>query len=344
MLRNLRLACVVGLGATLGCSPPPQKANQAAGAVDAPAPPEHGKQISFGPFNVAAGGEVQVCRTFKLGNANEMAVNRINVVMNQGSHHFIIFRAKRDMGADQTFACWGTVNFDDWEFVLDVNKTGGEDWQLHDGQGFIFEPNQQMMVQSHFVNATTVQSPAGGMVYANLYEIDRAKVQHELYGKFTVNTNLALPPMSNFESYRDCTFNRGVRVVAMTGHFHARGTMFRVREVTDPQTGQFPPEMILRDQIYCSGPDCECPGGAADCPERHSGWDSPLFKTFDPPLFIDAIEGVRFTCDFYNYTTNMIGFGGHADVQEHCNLFFQYYYDLPADQTPLDCAQGTGGW
>jgi hypothetical protein len=338
MLWNLRLACAIGLGASLGCSPPPKKANQAAEGVEAPAPPERGAQFAFGPFDVNPGGEIQLCKTFKMDNDAPMAVNRINVVMNTGSHHFIIFRSKKSFD-DQTFLCWGTVNFDDWEFVIDVNAVGGKDWQLQPGQGFIFDHKQQIMIQSHFVNASVVKSPQGGMVYANLYQTDVANVAHELHGKFTVDTNLALPPMTTFESYRDCTFNRGAKVVAMTGHFHQRGTEFRVQEITDPQTGQFPPEMILRDQIYCSG------AGYGDLPACAQGgsWDSPIFQEFIPPKFIDAGEGVRFTCDYFNETMNTIGFGGHADVQEHCNLFFQYYDELPGQQ-PLDCAQGTGGW
>ena len=35
--------------------------------------------------------------------------------------------------------------------------------------------------------------------------------------------------------------------------------------------------------------------------------------------------------------------GGHADVQEHCNLFFQYYINDEA-QGPLGCEEGSGGW
>ena len=89
-------------------------------------------------------------------------------------------------------------------------------------------------------------------------------------------------------------------------------------------------------------------------------WDSPLFKVFDnPPLISASVQGLHYYCTYYNDPTltglsNNITFGGHADVQEHCNLFVQYYYEPNQDGTPFDpvkqgydplhCAEGSGGW
>src|SRR5262249_6892804 len=76
---------------------------------------------------------------------------------------------------------------------------------------------------------------------------------------------------------------------------------------------------------------------------RSDNWDAPFFKVFDPPLYVGLNEGVRFTCTYFNETNDVIGFGGHADVQEHCNLFFPYY-DGNAQQRPFACGEGSCGW
>jgi hypothetical protein len=309
-----------------------------------PPPVDQGMQVAFGPFAVPQGTEVQLCRTMKLPNDQPAAINRLQLAMNVGSHHFIIFRSSKaldDAGdvPDEVFPCWGTVNFDDWEFVMDVNKAGGNDWQLGDGQAFMMKPHQQIMIQAHFVNATTVQAPVGGMALLNLWEMPPELVTHKLYGLFSVDTDISIPPNSPYTTHRLCTFDHGVYMVAMTGHFHARGLSFLVDlniqgdDYYRPPTGA----PILYDELY-----------------KSTNWDSPLFEVFDPPMRFGngASYGVDFTCNYYNGTDQTIGWGGHADVQEHCNLFMQYYND-PEDKDPftgipydgpIHCVQGSGGW
>src|SRR5262249_12639210 len=141
-MRGIVLLSAVGLLA-FGCDAPPPASTVPPGAL----------RLQMGPFSVlpagsptiAGGtstGEVPLCRTLKLDNDEPIAVNRIDVKMNVGSHHFILFRSDTDV-PDDLFLCWGTVNFDQWEFMMDVNRSGGEDWQLDDGQAFVLRPHQQ---------------------------------------------------------------------------------------------------------------------------------------------------------------------------------------------------------
>jgi hypothetical protein len=315
-MRVLSVALALTVGACSAAHPNP-------GFVP-PAPPTYGEQIPFGPFDVAPGGEVQLCRTLKLSNDEPMAVNRLEVIMNEGSHHLIVFRSYKDF-PDEIFPCWGTVNFDDWDFVMDVNRSGGYDWKLAPGQAFVMKPHQQIMIQSHYVNATTVQSPDGARNYVNLHAT-HDPVAHELRGMFTVNSRLNIPPQSYWSTTRRCRFSRDAQIVAMTGHFHARGLEFTVNKFQDPETGDITTPEFDMGRIYTS-----------------DSWNAPNFQVFDPPQLVSIPQGLRFDCSYYNDSDNWIGFGGHADVQEHCNLFFQYYDTLPGQQ-PLRCAEGSGGW
>lgn len=325
-------ATLVSLAVLAGCTDPtPKQVTSTSNLLDAPPVPTSGYQIPFGPFDVKAGSEVQLCRTFKLPNEDIEAFNRIQIAMAQGSHHFILFRSRFDY-PDEVFPCWGTVNFDEWDFMMDVNKAGGDDWQLDDGQAFIVQPHQQIMIQSHFVNATSVQSPAGGMAYLNLHKTPLEDVKHELHGIFTVNTRIKIPPNGTFTTTKKCTPSRDINIVAMTGHFHARGVEFKVDKVLN---STYPGEEDTNfGTIY-----------------DNTNWDAPTFQLYKPVSVVNGIqEALQFTCSYDNTNPasvtfdKTVGFGGHADVQEHCNLFFQYYETVPKDSDPIKCVEGSGGW
>ncbi len=305
------------------------------------APPPDGYQLTFGPFAVPSG-DVQLCRTLKLDNEKEIALNRFDLKMLPGSHHFILFRAQKKADGtyieypDQVFDCKGTINFDEWDFMFDVNQVGGTDYQLADGQAVLLPPHAQLLMQAHFLNASAVKAPQGGYDVLNMYKTDPAKVLHPIRGKFTVNTNVAIPPKStDWTTYRRCSFSRSVHITSMTGHSHNQGRTFRVMF-----QNMFDNSII--DEAYCSGSDCSDEAG------RASNWDHPLFKYFSPAFIVNGginadIQGLNFSCSYDNPLDRYIYFGGLAETQEHCNLFFQYYYDVE-DNNPLTCAEGSGGW
>ncbi len=312
-------------------------------------PPEDGYQVTFGPFSVPSG-NVQLCRTLKLDNEEPIALNRFDLKMLRGSHHFILFRAQQKLDSkrkptgtyyeypDQVFECQPTLNFEEWEFVFDVNEAGGTDYRLAEGQAVVLPPHAQLMVQAHFVNSSQVKSTNGGYDVVNMYKTDIAKVKHPVRGKFTVNTRVRIPPLSHeWSTSRRCSFSRTVNIVSMTGHFHEQGRKFEVQQQITQR------ENTNVGTLYCSGDTCD------DAEGREHNWDHPLFKYFAKPQLVNgtldgAAEGVFFTCTYDNGTDREITFGGLADTQEHCNLFFQYYDNDENNADPLSCAEGEGGW
>src|SRR5262249_9889736 len=154
----------------------------------------------------------------------------------------------------------------------------------------------------------------GGLVYANLATTPLASVEHELHGVFAVDTRIAIPPHTppmGYETDRRCSFSDDATIVAMTGHYHQRGDQFTVDWVGDRQGAE-----TAYEQIYLQ-----------------NSWDSPTFTVFPmspkPMTIYAGFQGLRFHCWFHNDSDITIGFGGHAEVQEHCNLFFQYFMANP---------------
>jgi hypothetical protein len=281
------------------------------------APPTQGFQLTMGPFAVPLGEEVQLCRTLKLTNDQPVAVHEFTSQHTLGSHHQIVFASDLDF-PDQDFPCWGTINFDNWKFLVDFQQKQDTSWTLPDGDAIILNPHQQLMIQSHFVNATTVKTPIAGFSVYNLGLMPMDQVKNRVAGIFTVNTNVDIPPHSSFVNQRDCLFNQPVELIAMTGHFHARGTDFRVWNL-DQQHNP------IGDPIYDG-----------------LNWDNEPFLTWEPGLL--AQSGLRFSCTYFNDTDNTILWGAHADVQEHCNLFFQYRPMFEGAAPALTCKNGSGGW
>jgi len=308
-------AFLLALLAHAGCSGAPAPTDQ---RLLAPPAPGQGTQVVIGPFSVPQGHEVQLCQTFKLDNDDAFALHEIEARHSLGSHHLILFRSVGNLPVDdQTFDCWGVVNWDQWSFVADVQQREDLTWTLPDGHAFVLDPHQQMMVQAHYVNATTVQTPEQALAFMNLYRVPVADVRYKVGSMFTVNTNVLIPPHSQFTNHRNCIFSTEVRLVGMTGHFHARGLEFDVDELD--YSGR------TQKRLYQS-----------------LDWNNPPFQAWDPTVFEQ--RGIQFSCTYFNDTDQTITWGSHADVQEHCNLFFHYTTLYPGDEPQLRCTNGSGGW
>jgi hypothetical protein len=296
----------------------------------APAPPAAGYQLTVGPFDVPGGTEVQICRTMKLPNTMPIRINRFQVVTKSGTHHTNLFVSDQSY-PDQVFPCWNALS-DDWQLLTASSQSGAFDWTLPDA-AFDLKPHQQVLILSHYVNATTVQTPNGGMVWMNLYTTPDQTLA-SAHATTLVDIDILIPPYSPYITSKTCVLGGPVDVFGLYGHFHSRGKLFTVDHLTKDGS--------VLDTLY-----------------KNDNWSSPPLVLFPgPTLFGDGVHGLRidreeqlrFTCSYDNQTANAIPYGPHADTQEHCNLVV--YYSRPdnplggsaADPQSL-CGLGGGtGW
>jgi hypothetical protein len=293
---------------------------------NASSPPSQGLQLTIGPFNVPAGGEVQLCRTMKLPNIATILVNRITTKSSQGSYQTDLFVSEKAY-EDQVFSCWGVLP-PDWQLAASAAHSGGSDWILPDA-AFVLQPHQQVMLRSHYVNASTIRTPNGGMVWMNLYTTTDPTLV-SAHATALINTNILIPPRDSFTTSKICTVSSPIDVFALSGHFNMRGTHFTVDHL-DPDGKELNSGPLYQSDIWDTWLLTAVSG------------DGPHGQRFSPG------DGLRFTCSYYNETEQQIGFGGHADVQERCDL--DVYYSRPDE--PLGsgvfdprsmCAEGSGGW
>jgi hypothetical protein len=306
---------LVAVGALVGCGSPV--------VSELPVPPaDQGFQQAITPFTVPQGHEVQACFFFAVPGTpgQDVWVNRFQIADSLGSHHVSVFRVKTIsnlsgkpgdsvFSMDGTGPCYTSSNWSDWPLVMNSQIASDTDWQLPDGVGEKFQPGELLMLQVHFVNATTQKTPGLAKAAINFY-YPKTIPQNEMGTLFATNQNIRICPGDEGKSFtKTCHFGAttSVHIIGANGHFHSRGTEF---------------DMMCVDQT----------GGLIDQFYKSTQWDDPLMaRNFDQ--VVPAGGGVEWKCT-YDFPQGGCGnpndsccftFGGLVETQEHCNAFVYYY-------------------
>jgi hypothetical protein len=322
-----RLALVSLYAAALaGCGTDETAENKAPIDVELEDPGPDGWQLQTGLIEVPPGEEVQNCYFFEVPFDRPVYVSRITLAQNAGSHHMNVFRMKTIKALDgepgeivQGGECWTSPNWSDWPIIANSQSTGVEDWTLPEGVGLKFEPREKIMLQSHYVNATTQKTPSDGKVLVNFYGLPEGSEAMELGTLFATNQEIEVCPGQMDQSFSaTCPIGKDgdVTVVAASGHFHSRGKRFTM-DTFSSITGE-------GERFYES-----------------QSWDEPPFLR-DLDVKIPALDGIRWTCEFAARNDECgdpnknccFTFGGFVEHQEHCNAFVYYY---PKGTTDRNC-------
>jgi hypothetical protein len=294
-------------------------------------PPAAGQgfQLNVPKFDVAMGDEVQSCYFFAVPGpvGQDVWVNHFKLAANAGTHHMNIFRVKTIVelsgqpgdvvvSKNGTGPCFKSSNWADWPLVVNTQQGGNTvDWNMPDGVGQKFSGGELLMLQIHFVNATTQQTPEGGRGAANFYTM-AAPPAMEMGTIFATNQNIRVCPgdtNKTFETHCKTPMNNAT-IIAANGHFHSRGVEFTMNVVDSLGNDMLP------SPFYTS-----------------TAWAEPPM-TRDLTVQIPDGGGVSWTCEFSADATSCgnpmdsccFTFGGKVESQEHCNAFI-YYYPKIAD-------------
>ncbi len=285
-------------------------------------PPPSGFQLATDSFDVAAGTETQRCYFFTVPGtgADPVWINRVVATQNPGSHHLNIFRVNTvkmldgnpgDVVVDGE--CFKSGNWADWPLVTNLqNSTPSDnlnDWTLPAGVAHKFMPGEKLMLQIHYVNATTQKTPGHGKGIVNFYQVPAAQVTAELGTVFATDQNIRVCPGDSNKMFEtSCRFaKQPVTVIGANGHFHSRGVKF---------------EIAPYDSTNGAGADFY----------TSTTWDDPPFDQ-NLNVQIPLNGGVDWKCT-YSMPSDACGnpmdsccvtFGGHVETQEHCNAFIYYY-------------------
>ena len=291
--------------------------------------PAAGFQIKTQPLSLAAGSENQDCYFFRVPAEADVFVRRIVMRQSSGTHHMNIFRVRTIVGlsgedgtvvkggSDLKNPCWVSSNWADWPLVSNTQTSEPgkytTDFGLPEGVAHKFVPGELLMLQSHYVNATTQVTPQVAQVWVNFEYMPASEVQAEVGTLFATNQNIRVCPGETKFFEKVCRVPRPVTVIGANGHFHSRGTKFQMN-VWDEQNGkgvQFYESMEWNDPPMATGLSVQVPQNA----------------------------GVLYRCEFRappgscgNPADNCcFSFGPKVEINEHCNAFVYYYPKLNTD-------------
>jgi hypothetical protein len=338
-MRKVVLGALVVAAAAGGCSGDPGQ-EELEVRVD-PENPDKQLQFETPVFEVERGKERQDCYFITMPDLNDgqpYFVDRVRLGSNPGSHHANVFRVKTivNLGATNDTVydgeCFRSSNWADWPLVAnnqDDDPTDGVfDWRLPDGVAYRFTPGERLMVQTHYVNASTQLTPYRGKVAFDLYRSTHPSPM-EMGTLFATQQSIRVcrssPTPTTFTG--GCSFRSGgVTIAAANGHFHSRGLRFDVFR-WDGMTTEPPAE---GDRFY-----------------RSMVWDDPPMEIYEESagMQIPANGGIRWTCSYEWYeplaevggcaaldAADRLGandccytFGPRVETSEHCNVFLYYY-------------------
>ncbi len=264
-----------------------------------PAPPPRGVQLHLRPFAIAPRSEREIFSTIRLGAAEDLMVNKIEVVQPEGSHHFIIYRATdenppppgiRDLDPTDPLQALGIFNK---RFIVGSHSTKAV-FEFPEGIAIPMPADAVYELNSHFVN-TSGESTLIGEVYVNLHTIPADSVKTVTKPIFVSNFGIRVPPGQTVSTGNDWTLQRDVNVIMLSSHMHRHGRRF---------------DIFLGDErIY-----------------RSEEWDEPVTLVFNPALEVKAGERVRFECTHENDDKDFtIRFGFTAETDEMC-IMLGYYH------------------
>jgi hypothetical protein len=331
----------------IGCSDDPTPVPDQATQLDPP-PAGEGFQLKTGTFEVPAGVEKQDCYFFRVSELAGAAgldpsapvyVNRVQIDQADGSHHMNVFRVRTTLGLDPNNGvvqegengvgeCFKSPNWADWPLVANSQVDGKLDWTFPEGVANEFAPDEWLMLQTHYVNASTQDTPSGeGNVRVNFWTIPKETVTAQVGTLFATKQSIRVcksNPTPSFDGTCQFKSQTPVNIIGANGHFHSRGKQFDMF-AWDGMSIEPPP---VSDRFYAS-----------------NTWDEPPMLT-SPQLntLVPPGGGVWYTCGYqWQMPTEKLGcdgldaldnqgandccytFGPQVDANEHCNIFVYYY-------------------
>jgi len=318
-----------------------------------PPPEGQGAQIETPEIMVGPGDEVQNCYFYKvselakaggLSETEALNLHRVQIAQRDGSHHMNIFRVKTVVGLDPakgTVAglngeseCFNSPNWADWPLIANSQQDGSVDWTFPEGVANVLDPDEYLMLQTHWVNASSQKTPEdAGHVRVNFWHLPKADVKHEMGTLFATKQSIRVCESNpNPEFSGSCQFNSPdpVQIIGANGHFHSRGKQFNMYAwdgtsiTTPPEKDRFYQSEAWDDPPMLISPDLDLPIAANGGVFYTCSYD---WKQPDPAVGcsgLDELDAKKYMTPAENldccYT-----FGPLVEQNEHCNIFVYYY-------------------
>jgi Copper type II ascorbate-dependent monooxygenase, C-terminal domain len=279
-----------------------------------------GFQMVLDKFDVAPNFERELFVRKSVGNTEPVYVNRVQIKMRPGTHHFILydFRDKnvlpgmnsvRDIRNPDGTNNIGTL----LQMSNHVFAFGGAEAVLDDvfpaGTAVEVPAGATYDMNSHYFNKGTKAIP--GEVSINLYTTPKSEVKNVvkiLDLGINSTSKLRLPANKSTVITEDYMVGKSlalradkkkVKIVTLFSHTHKLGQKFEILIKGGSRDGQV---------VYTS-----------------QNWEHPVKIKFDKPLELEVGEGLTSRITYNNFTDKVVTFG--LTSEDEMGIIFGYYYE-----------------
>ena len=272
--------------------------------------PANGIQLHLGPFEVQPNFEREFFQYTALDQDEDMYVNRIEIEMQRGSHHFLLYTFNDNTPGQALPAYNQSRELRNENGVLNLSTLyqmqfhkffGGTQWsrlnyKLPAGVALRILKGSGLDQNAHYVNRT--DSIMIGEVYTNLHTVKKENVEHiaELFD-FN-NTDIFLPPKKITTLTKIFMLDEKHYIGQVFSHAHEKMQEFIVEIVGGQRNGEV---------IYWT-----------------NDWEHPPIINFDPPIEINSGEGFKLIATYDNSSSQPVTFG-YKSTDEMMILFGWYH-------------------
>lgn len=259
----------------------------------------------------------------RLGNPAELRVGKIHNVLNDLSHHLIVYRTADTAEQLTPFDCQPfTDTLDPTKgSPMVITQKHEELIELPAGVAFSLAANQMIRLEMHYLNTSFEEREVTAT--STFIPIPDAEFKDEADLLFIGNPDISIPPSSAATLGPSFIVMPplldGANFFGVTGHTHQWGTNVTV-SVTDGQPAS--------DKVIYDVPNWT--------------WSEPATVYMDPPVTLPKGGGFRFTCDWENKSASTVSFGESA-TDEMC-FFWAYYYPSKGAYVCVHTDQVAGGY
>jgi hypothetical protein len=267
-----------------------------------------GYQMKLEPFEIYPYFEREVFIQKPLGNTEPTYINKFQLKMQPGSHHFIMygFRNNQNLPLLNVYRDLRnkdmSLNFSTFlEMSNHVFYFGGSEsnftFNFPEGTAVELPANMKFDMNSHYFNKGA--KSYNGEVNINLYTVKKENVKNVLKILDYGNNELSIPAKQKTVITKSFTFNKNVKIVTLFSHTHKLGEKFEILLKGGPRDGQV---------VY-----------------TNTNWEHPAKIDYKEPLAIKKGEGLTSRITYNNFTDKIVKFG--LTSEDEMGIIFGYYYE-----------------
>ncbi len=263
-----------------------------------------GFQIRMGPFFLApqgtAGNEVEYYQKWELNLPQNVEVNRIDHIISQYSHHFIIYNFNSPSNATNIPAGLRlNANHANISLVSAVQER--TDLKLPARTAYKWQKDRVLDLNSHYINYSANQVYKAE-AFINVYTQPTGTAKQEMFATLIPNTNISIP--NNNQTYTaeaSFIYLGKVYVWGLMGHTHKYGTGYKIFKRL--------PNNTKGELMY----DASCPNGIPACASPFFDYQHIPMRYFQPLAPVDLSTGFIHQATWKNSGDKTLTFGPTSD-------------------------------